>query len=439
MKEAIRKIYTVTVPVLAVFAALVSAVWGKAQSKRAELFERTAEEFAGYYTSACVRCGRELSDSVSDLELSLDKLRVTASKSGRVLALEDIVRESASAVQLLCRLPQSQIDAMAEEEFLTRAGDYARYLSRRLLAGKEPSDEELEQLSELLEACRSLSQSLKDKVENGDLPIGTEEFDYYEASEDADSLEYPELVYDGPFAAAVQEAEPRGVSGREYSADEAMEKARELLGDSAEYAGRTEGRLPTWDYSSEEGEVSLTVQGLFVLRFMKTPSGSEEGVPDEAESERLMNAGSEFLSSLGYEDMEPTFSRFAGGTALITFVWRNEEVLILSDSINVWLDRETGEPCGLDASGYLYSHCERDMPKPAIDAQKALEAVSASLEVSETRLVLIALTPLTETLCYELRGKLDENEYLIFVNADTGAEEKIVKIIKDDNGSSMSS
>ena len=438
MKKILMRLWYDSVPVLACFAALTAAVWGRAQRNRAEGFEQLADEYASICVNACSRCSSELKDAVTDMSFSLDKLRVTASDAGRVLALEDIARSSASAVGLLTRLPRSQVDVMELESFLARAGDYARSLSGGLLAGREPAEKDIEQLEAVLEACRALADTIEERILNGEMPIGTEEFDYYEASADADDTEYPALDYDGPYAAAVGERAPK--CGGEAEADPALalEFARCIAEEEMFPAGETGGVMPCLDFSNADGTVTVSVtrNGMHPVSFMRLTNGNAAAAPDESGLSLLIETAKRFLDRLGFEDMTPVFTRFFDGAAEISFAYQAGDTLVLGDSVRVKLDIASGEAIGLDAREYFFNHCERELSRPAVSAEEAKKAVSASLEITRERLALLPVTPLTEKLCWEFRGEGFGGEYLIYVNAQTGAEEKVVRIVTDEFGES---
>ena len=40
----------------------------------------------------------------------------------------------------------------------------------------------------------------------------------------------------------------------------------------------------------------------------------------------------------------------------------------------------------------------------------------------------------TEILCYEFKGKVDNTDFLVYINCDTGKEENILVIINTPNG-----
>lgn len=439
MTKTIKRLIDYSIPVLASFAAIAAAVWGRGQRARADEYARIADEYVSVCINSCARCGQELEETVRAMGVSLEKLSVTASVGGRVLALEDVVRESAEAQALISRLPQSQPGSAELNAFLTRAGDYARSLSKRLLAGEEPGERDKKQLAQILDSCVKLTDRLSADIADGALPNGTEDLDYYggpeAGAEEPSEPEYPELIYDGPFAEAVENAEPKWAVGEEAAPGEAQARAEELLGAPAELTGKTEGRLPTYDLTSGGAELALTVRGLKLLWFMRAPAGNASGLPDDAEREAIFGAARSFLDRAGYEDMEPSFAQYHDGTALVTFVWVMDGVRVYNDLVKVWIDRETHEPCGLDARNYVYSHCERERQEPAITAEEARRSVSQSLvSTAEPCLALIPITPQREALCYEFTGECGGSEYYVYVNAQTGREEQIFKILRDENG-----
>lgn len=413
----------------ALSAGIIAAVlWGKAQTVRAAEMRALSDEYIGCYVNSCTLSSEELKDSVNAMRVSLEKLRVTDSVPAQVLALEDIVRESARASVLYSRIPQPYADGMGLAAFITRVGDCARSMSRRLLTGGELDKTDREQLSKMLERLQTSAESLE-------LPTGTEEYDYYEKSADEPSEpEYPELIYDGPFSESNEKAEPKGLSGEEGSVEEALLTARSAAGVSLEYAGETGGRIPTYDFSADGVDISVSKKGLYVLYYMAKPSGDRSGLPEEGEYETFVSAGKAFLDSLGYYKMVPTYAQYHDGTALISFAYEEDGVIIYNDLVKVWLDRETGKPVGLDANNYLFSHTVRELPAPRLTEEEAAVCVSKSLSVTQIKLALIPTSPQREVLCYEFRGTCGEDEYIVYINAGNGNEEQVFKIISDEYG-----
>ena len=103
-------------------------------------------------------------------------------------------------------------------------------------------------------------------------------------------------------------------------------------------------------------------------------------------------------------------------------------------AIHVALD--TGEILSYNASGYLMNHHQRSLQAPSVPAEKARESVSSRLEIQkEPSLALIPTPGLDEVLCWEFVCKGEDGEdILVYINGETGMEERIYELIESDNG-----
>jgi germination protein YpeB len=120
--------------------------------------------------------------------------------------------------------------------------------------------------------------------------------------------------------------------------------------------------------------------------------------------------------------------------AIINLAPVEQGVVLYPDLIKVWIDISTGEAVGLDANNYLMSHKPRDLKEPTLDAAAAREKATPSLVVSDTRLALIPLETGEEKLCWEFTGKIEDRDYIIYINAETGQEEDILIIQHTNDG-----
>ena len=140
------------------------------------------------------------------------------------------------------------------------------------------------------------------------------------------------------------------------------------------------------------------------------------------------------LNELGYENMTSTYAQYYGGAVLINFAATQGDVILYSDLIKVWVDRDTQKVIGIDARNYLFSHVEREIETPTVTVEEAEALLSTSLTVESRKLALIPLTPETECLCWEFKCKLNEDSYIVYINVKTGEEEEIFQIIDSENG-----
>ena len=137
---------------------------------------------------------------------------------------------------------------------------------------------------------------------------------------------------------------------------------------------------------------------------------------------------------MGVEDPAAAYAQYYQGVAVLNFAPRQAGVILYSDLIKVYLDRENGQVMGIDARNYRLNHRQRALDKPRITREQAAEYVSDGLAVEHVDLALIPLTQCTEVLCYEFKATKNDAFYLVYINALTGQEEQIFQVINSEEG-----
>lgn len=454
MKQKTKDMFErIVLPTILAIALVGVAFWGSEQSA-------LAEEYKNSTTAMYTRAFTELCDNMNNLETALGKLRVTASPAQYVLLLDDVWRLSGASVSLMSQIPSSHIDTADLNSFVVRLGDYAHGLTKKAVRGMPMTEEDQAQLAELHNACIRIGAELNERLEVGDVPVAVITNDGYftsEASEASDAAssegegggqyqeqegieEFPTLIYDGPFSESTEKQEARGLTGNPVSEEEARAAAAKVAGLSEiEPQGTSDGTIPAYDFhgtyeDGREVDVSITQTGGHLLWMMSSATGGAEGVPEEAETERFRQAAEQYLAENGYAGMHATYAQYYGGCALINFAATQGDVILYSDLVKIWVDRETCSVVGVDARNYLFSHTERDLAEPAVSMEEAESMLSANLTVEDRALALIPVTPQTERLCYEFKGTCGEEEYIVYISTETGEEEQIFRIINTEDG-----
>jgi germination protein YpeB len=158
--------------------------------------------------------------------------------------------------------------------------------------------------------------------------------------------------------------------------------------------------------------------------------GSADITPDKA-----VDTAKEFLEKNGYKNMVPTYSMRNDNISVINFAYLDDQVVAYTDLIKVKVALDNGQIVGYEAEGYLKAHHERDIPEPKLTADQARGRISISLDIEKpVQLTLIPLENKEEVLCYEFRGDFEGDDFLVYINALTGREERILKLLKSENG-----
>ncbi len=252
--------------------------------------------------------------------------------------------------------------------------------------------------------------------------------------------EIPSLIYDGPFSEHLTNTAPKALEGLpETDAETARETAARFLSLSRAKvypAGEQGGDLPCLCFAADtEGGgtvfVSVTKQGGQVLSMLSSrPVGSAAVSPEEGAA-----AAAEFLRRAGYSDMEETYHMTQGGVLTVNFAFRQDGVLCYSDLVKVSVALDTGRVCGFEAGGYLTAHCIRALPAPAVSPEDARSAVPEELEILAAQTALVPSDGQYETLCHEFKcAAADGRHYIIYVDAATGQEHKILILLEDESG-----
>ena len=88
----------------------------------------------------------------------------------------------------------------------------------------------------------------------------------------------------------------------------------------------------------------------------------------------------------------------------------------------------------MEAHGYLLNHKTREFPQVKLSEEDAKKTINPNLKIDSVSLAYIPKDNLKEYLCYEMQGVHNEQNFIIYINAENGQEEKILILIESENG-----
>ena len=89
---------------------------------------------------------------------------------------------------------------------------------------------------------------------------------------------------------------------------------------------------------------------------------------------------------------------------------------------------------GIETTGYLNNHEKRDIKKVTISKEEAKKNLNKDLKIESEKLAIIPTEWKSEVLCWEFKGKVDDTDFLVYINSETGKEEDILVIVDTPNG-----
>ena len=256
---------------------------------------------------------------------------------------------------------------------------------------------------------------------------------------EADFPQVPTLIYDGPFSEHLSSRTPQMLEGLpQVTEEEARRAAAAFAGLRAEVFTPTSdgaGNLPAWGFSAlaDGGElyVEITKQGGQVLQMLSSRPVGEAAL---SRKEGVEQAAA-FLEEHGYRDMAPSYFLEGDGILTVHFAPVLDGVYCYPDLVKVGVALDNGDVVSFEAHGYLMNHGAREPAAPAVSADEAAERVDSSLTILSRQLALIPTGGEYEVLCHEFKCQnADGGHVLVYVNAATGQQERILLLLEDENG-----
>lgn len=446
-----KKRTTIRVMTFLTAAVVVMGVLAWSGMHRAKMLELYAQ-------ANSQRAFDELVTNVEELSLALDKSVYATDPALESALCTQIFGRAMMAQMAMGELPYSSQNLEQTAGFVSRVGDYASVLARTVGTNGGYSDEELENLKALAETASVMSVNLRDMQsrinageltmeevystlsstgqEGGEVPMAGTVFETIEA----EFPELPSLIYDGPFSEALTGRSPVFLKTMEdVGTEEAKKNAAAFLNVASEnlvYQGEIGGTIPCFVFSSYlnggEYTVYVTRQGGVVSSVLCSREVAEENYSVETG----LSIADEYIERLGLEDMERSYHIVEDGVLLVNYEYVQDGVMCYPDLIKLGVALDNGLLMCYDAQGFISAHQERDLPEPVISRVQAQESVPESLTVQNYQMALIPSAGGEERLCHEFVCRSNtEQRYILYINALTGGEEKILVLLEDENGS----
>ena len=401
----------------------------------------------------------ELATAVSEMDTALKKALCASSPSMVSSVCTEVYAHSEAAMQAIASLPYGNIELEHTAAFLAKTGDYVFYLARAAAKGDALTDEEREALISLSQSAAQVSETLSDL--SARLIAGQVSLTELEKAEDAisdaeDNLvdtgfaasfkrmetefpEMPSLIYDGPFSEHIEKAEPLTLKDlEEVNEEEAIRAAAKFL-DAHESRLRLEYRresdIPVYVVTLAKGGTVDTVEVSCVGGKVVYYGTSRQPQMGSVDPEDAVKTAGRFLESHGYSSMRTTYWAADGGEVIVNFAFDLDGVICYPDLVKVTVALDTGSVTAFEAAGYTMCHTERSIPGVSVSEETARAALSPLLTVHSHNLAVIPTSGKNEVFCHEfLCEDADGHHSLIYVNAQTGNEEKILLLLESDNG-----
>lgn len=399
----------------------------------------------------------EMVGYIQNVKYELAKLQVSSTNEFISVALANIWRESNLAKANLEALPIEQNSMANSSKFLSQVSDFSYSLMKKSISGDKLVNEEREKISTIYEEASVLTSVMNEVYE--DLNSGRIKWDELSkegneklknsAIENVSSIEkisksfqeYEGLIYDGAFSDHILSAVPKYIENEAEITKEEAKSLIEKIYDSSkieilEVNEESNGKIDLYNFNIKlKGQenvrsISITKKGCKLYSMISDRKIEESRLSIDFAKQK----GKEFLKQLGYENLQDTYYLTMDNFAIINYCAIKDDVLLYPDLIKLKIALDTGEILSLEAQGYIFNHTEIRNLEPKITLSQASSILNEEIEVITTNLAMIPTESKGEVLTYEFKGKIYEQEFLIYINANEKKEEKILIIMDTPGG-----
>ena len=369
-------------------------------------------------------------------------------------------REANLAQVYLAQLPISSNELSNTSKFLNQVSEYSYSLGTKCINKKDITEEEMNNLEELYNYSKDLKLTLNQLLND----MGNNSISWKELTKDANTAfaqqvdnlsatsfsnldenfgEYEGLIYDGAYSEHIENAEKKGLVGDEISEEEAKKIVKKFVSEDRIEEINSNGLIENGNIVVYEFAIKIKdgddnnplniaiskIGGHIVLM-----NYNRQVVEEKISQEEANKIGQDFLSSRGIENMKATYYLKQGGAVTVNYAYEQDGVVIYPDLVKVKIALDNGEILGMETTGYLNNHEVRNIPQVKISEQEARKKLNKNLKITSSGLAIIPTEWRTEIFCYEFKGKVNDTDFLVYINAETGAEENILVIIDTPNG-----
>ena len=392
---------------------------------------------------------------VNSVENYLAKAMISKSPEHSAQTLTQIWRDSNLGMVYLSRIFSENEGLSQTAKFLNQVSDYSYSLSRKNINGEGLSEEDFNNLETMYKYSVDLENTLNqlsEEIYSGEinwkdlnLNSGTKFAQTVDSinvfSNIDDNLnDYEGLIYDGAYSDHINKKEKLGLTGNDISEEEAKEKVKEFFGDDFESAQTNivleTADIPGYDFSvklknkEEKYSIMISKKGGHVVETSLDREVTEEKISQEEANE----IGKSYLADKGFENMKETYFIKQSNVVTINYAYNDNGIIVYPDLIKVRIALDNGEVLGIETSGYLNSHTERKYVEPKISLDEARNKLNPKLEILSENMAIIPTEWKTEINCYEFKGKVEDKEFLVYINVETGKEEDILVILDTPGG-----
>ncbi len=411
------------------------------------LNSNTMSSHAGQLENVYQKSFYELIDNVNAMEVEISKMLVSNDIDSQKSSIQNVKQDSADAQSCLSYLPINSSLVYQASKFINQLNGYCLSILR-----ENPSSLSNEQMStwediydcianlkyELNQVSLKISQGYS-IIDNLDRDSEIDSFSQNFNGLTGSSIEYPSMIYDGPFSDGLLNQEIKGLEDKSYTEQEAREYVKNIFENydvkDIEHNKKTSGKFTTYNYTVKTSKqtyfVQITEKGKFLLNISASSSNGDK----KADEDDAIGIAEDFAEKVGLKNMDCVWKATSNNITYVNLAPVVDGVIYYPDLIKVKVDLANGDIIGWEASNYAYNHTEDRASANFEKTESEITSnLSSKISANSIKKCLIPLEFGGEAYAYEICGKYNNFTYYIYFDAITGKQIKVMRVIQTTDG-----
>ena len=392
--------------------------------------KQNANILEGVYTSSYY----SMVDNVNNLAVDVSKYSTQTTRQAKLNTLHDMMTDCNYILAGLSTLPIDEENVSSATKFFNQVNGLCEAYTKVLNKG-----ETLTQEQELVfDEIALVLGEIKENFNKQNAGMNDDNFNFVNASvfDDAgmnelssglgdltsETIDYPAMIFDGPFSTALETTEVKGLPASEVSTDQAYDylrnnvyKNRDKV--SIEYDRETNGDISTYDFNVTIGKKFFYAQVSKHGGLLLTLSGYAETGEPIMSGESATELAKTFANNIGFESMDSVWLEIHDNVAYVNLAPVIDGVIMYPDLVKVKVDLTSQEIIGFEAVNYALNHVDRT-PVYNVSEAKAEELLGFDYNILKTSKTVIRLDSGKEISAYEfmsgvLKQQLSVNTLII--------------------------
>lgn len=406
--------------------------------------KQNANILEGVYSSSYY----SMVDNVNNLSVDLSKYSTLSSNQTKLSTMQDMMTDCNYILAGLSILPIDEENVVSATKFFNQINGVCEAYIKKINRGEKLSiDDEL-----LFDKIAMVVGEIKSNFNEQNYGMYDTGFNFVDASVFDDtgmnelsagmgdltngSIEYPAMIFDGPFSAALETSVVKGLPETEISREEATSYLKDTVYKNRDveitFVKETNGDIATYDFDIEiDGKIfdaQVSKRGGLLI----TLSGYAESGDAIMSVNQAKEMAKTFANNIGFESMNAVWQEVHQNVAYINLAPTINDVIMYPDLVKVKIDLTAQEIIGFEAVNYALNHVDRIFENNLTESECEKD-LGFDYEIIQTNKCIIRLDSGKEISVYEFVTERIDGVYFYYINANTGEIAKTLKLVNIEN------